>query len=86
MRQQPIVRMANLDDELSLSSIDDEVDDDDVDLDDQEASGREPYRQKPNGFMAPKNALGVVESTSMEALGFSAGDLLPGTSTSECLS
>ncbi|KAE9552159.1 hypothetical protein FO519_004634 [Halicephalobus sp. NKZ332] len=65
MRQQPICRMANLDDELSLSSFDDEEED--------------QKKSKMNTLNVSNG--GLNNSKSLEALGFLPGDLLPSCST-----
>uniref|UniRef100_A0A7E4ULJ7 PPM-type phosphatase domain-containing protein n=1 Tax=Panagrellus redivivus TaxID=6233 RepID=A0A7E4ULJ7_PANRE len=66
--QNPICRMANLDDELSLSSYDG------ADDDDEDASGT----LKRNGN---NNGTNLVPSKSLEALGFHPSDLAPSCST-----
>ena len=73
MRQQPIVRMANLDDELSLSSLDDFEDR----MDDENWHEEETVA---NGKLKPA-AKPVANSNSLEALGFTAEDLLPSSSS-----
>lgn len=73
MRQQPIVRMANLDDELSLSSIDDLEDAmEDENWHDEEINGNKKLKpaSKP-----------IANSNSLEALGFTAEDLIPSCSS-----
>uniref|UniRef100_A0A914Y8B7 PPM-type phosphatase domain-containing protein n=1 Tax=Panagrolaimus superbus TaxID=310955 RepID=A0A914Y8B7_9BILA len=72
MRQQPIVRMANLDDELSLSSY--EEDGDGEGEDDDEGDGR-------TARLNISADAGMNPSHSMEALGFHPTDLAPCCST-----
>lgn len=86
MRQQPIVRMANLDDEMSLSV---EEEDLDIENDENNACGSDPgtfiaaTKEKCAKLNGDINML--QKSGSLEALGFCQSDLLPGTSTSKFL-
>ncbi|KAI1714733.1 protein phosphatase 2C domain-containing protein [Ditylenchus destructor] len=105
MRQQPIVKMANLDDELSLSMEEelDEVDEDDTQFDsklsatlnncngvakstvsesDPRISSKMTESLNNNIAGNETSTLLMTNSCSLEALGFSQSDLLPGTSTS----